>query len=101
MSARTTITFLMATAAVVLVLGAPAAQADQPPAFDIPVEVIPNIVVPPAVNGAATDLSTAVLNFILGINAGNPGAVNGLFGVVGDGFCALAAGSSNPCTTGR
>lgn len=91
---------VLATTAAVSVLGAPAANADEPPAFDIPVEVIPTIVVPPEINTFAAGVSGAVANAILGFNAGNDAAVRGLFGLLGGGFCALAAGSSSPCATG-
>lgn len=85
---RTVATVLMALS--MTAAAGPVAFADDappPPLFDIPVEVLPFIVVPPELGQYAPPLGAGARDLILG----NPEIVQGGAGILGAVSCAIAA----------
>lgn len=96
--------FKAAVAAAVLSLGVSAqvlaavpAAADPPPAFDIPVEVLPRIVVPPDVSRNAGPTVTMLLNSLLNYDAQNPDVGKALFRGLADFSCGVVTLFGRAC----
>ncbi len=79
------------------VLAAAPATADKPPPFDIPVEVLPRIVVPPDISQNAGPTVTMLLNSLLDYNAQNPDVGKALFRGLADVSCGVVTLFGRAC----
>ena len=91
---RRTVTTALLAAPFALSVALPAlAAADAPPLFNVPVEVLPYIEVPPIIGDQAAPLGAGIRDLILG----NPDVIRGGAGLLGGISCAIASISAEPC----
>lgn len=88
---------LVAAGSLAIFAGAPAQADPAPPLFDIPIEILPHIPVPPSLHDLIVGWTTGLHDQFLGYNQANPGTVPGIAGPLGAILCAMSTGSAQPC----
>jgi hypothetical protein len=68
-----------------------------PPLFDIPVEVLPFIHVPPPLGTVVPEIGNNVIDGVVDYNRANPAQVQGGFGLLAGILCPIATLLGNHC----